>query len=208
MPWVRLLQQPRERRQIVDARQGQADQGQLGVRMRRKVFKEGLVRVDADDFGNGRQRLQNVGRTGTHQGVCLNYDRFHCAACLVMVVCPFPEYGRPSPIWIGEIQIDTGVAGRNAMTRGFGIFPRSTGSHQVRCRRAETLACHSGAISFRFSCLCRQARGIYPAKIGRINPQLACCTHQWDVNLFVYPDWWCARPSIDSRIRQGQLAPL
>ncbi|NKA13748.1 hypothetical protein GO306_02083 [Ralstonia solanacearum] len=74
MSRVGLLQKPGQRRNIVDAGQGQSDQGQFGVRMRGEILEKGFVRLHADDLGNRRQGLQDMSCPGTDQGMCFHYD--------------------------------------------------------------------------------------------------------------------------------------
>lgn len=44
MPGMRLPQKSGQRRNIVDARQGQADQGQFSVRVRSEILEKGFAR--------------------------------------------------------------------------------------------------------------------------------------------------------------------
>nr|CBJ53150.1 protein of unknown function [Ralstonia solanacearum CFBP2957] len=74
MPGMRLPQKPGQRRNIVDARQGQADQGQFSVRVRGEILEKGFARFHADNLRNCRQGLQYVCCTGTDQGMCFDYD--------------------------------------------------------------------------------------------------------------------------------------
>ncbi|WP_197362546.1 hypothetical protein [Ralstonia pseudosolanacearum] len=98
---------------------------------------------------------------------------------------PIPEYSGRLPIWISGIQIMADAAGGNAMVHGFGIFPVQPAITADGAVGPKPFSTFQKPFPSGFR-LFRQARRINPAEMRRINPQLACCTHQWDVNLFVY----------------------